>query len=124
MILEDFLNGLNWRKFENRKMAKTLVNSVSSGLFGHSKSAKLSRVSRYHLEILYIYLSTSVLSHMFWLVENPKIILGNFGNKKKNIFLNFKIGKYFKIRDCSLIAMFNLHLLLKTNRFYLLKLYS
>ena len=37
MALEHFVNGPNWTNFEYRKNAEIVVNSVKSGLFGHSK---------------------------------------------------------------------------------------
>ena len=37
MILENFLNGPNGAKFENRKIAEILANSVKLAFYGHSK---------------------------------------------------------------------------------------
>ena len=53
--------------------------------------------------------------------ENTKKILGYSGKQQflMIIFHKFQHFRKFRIRDSSLIAMFNLHRLLKTNWFYL-----
>ena len=64
-----------------------LVNSVKSGLLGHSKIERL--------EILHTYSPTSILSHIgtpvCWKIKRK--ILGNFEEKLMAIFPIFKILK-------------------------------
>ena len=111
MTLKHFSNCPNRAKFENRKVAEILVNNVNKKCsFSAFKTAKLSRFSRYRLEILYINLSTSVLSYI------SRFCLKTQKNEKKTeniflcFFLNFKIIKHVNFRDSSFIAMFNFHL--------------
>ena len=78
MTLEHFLNGPKRTKFENRENAEIPVNSVKSGLFWAVKTAKLRRISRCQLEMLYTYSSIRVLSSILKIVENSQLFLEDF----------------------------------------------
>ena len=86
---------------------------------GHSKRQNSAVFSRYQLKYLYKHSSTNVLSHLFLFLKIQKMTKWKNKNVCGLLSLNFKMFKNFKIRDSNLIVMFNLHHMMKTNRFYL-----
>ena len=92
MIIELHLNSPNRTKKETRKNAEILVNSVKSGLLGHSKRQK-AIIQDSDLNFRYI-LSASVLIHILRFVKIPRVSLEIFG--EKNLGIIFQFSKFSK----------------------------
>ena len=89
MTLEDFLNFPSRTKFDNRKNAEALVNSVQSCRFGHSKRQNFAVFQ----DIKFIFCTfsfTSVLPYVFRFLESSKLFMKHFGNKKRLFFPKFQ----------------------------------
>ena len=112
-----FLNGENRKKGKSGK-CRHPRKQRQKWTFWAFKTTKLSRFSRQRLNILYTDTSASVLVHIFCF-SSPKISL-KFLEKKQNFLMSiFYLSNYRKNMRSSLIVTFNLHVLLKSNRFYL-----
>ena len=100
--------------------AKILVNGAKSGFFGHPKQQHLAVFQDSDLKFcthihrqVFLYIYT-----VFW--KFKKKFLNIFEKHFFMIFTNYNfLHKKIEIWDSSLIVMFNLHVLLKANRFFL-----
>ena len=110
-------NGPNRTKIQNRKNIEFLINSVKSGRFGHSERQNSAVFKDSDLKVC-----TGILQQVFLNTHIPFFLIltlsGQFGKQNilMTIFPNF-FKKNNKIWDNSLIAMFNPHVVLKTNLF-------
>ena len=111
-ILEHLLSFPCPTKFDKRRNAETLVNSVEF-LFWALKTAKLIRFSRYQIGILHTFSSTSDLLYVFRIFENSKRFLKHFGNKQSDDYFP-QISKFSEMSKsntaisklCSLFLFF------------------
>ena len=119
MTPEDLFNGPNPTKFENRKNAEILENTVKMAVFDlqNTKTRPFFKISTQIFVHLYTYQGSFTYIPVFRKFEK---LFGFFNNIFHGLFFQiFRIFKKLKIRYINSINTFILNLLLKSDRFYL-----